>query len=185
MSVSKGPVSVHQQQQQYIPQQKAHRTYEDTQHLQQILWTNHHGSQGDNSVFLPHMRDSHDERAIMITPGASLVSECTPRPKRCSKFRRCRKPALPTHIHFGAGLRICRKKVERFLVYLLSACVVFFLCEFLKRFRTLRDAPLATDASVSFLMIFFLNDYISFPDDTAPEWESDCDEDTDDNRHSA
>jgi len=76
-------------------------------------------------------------------------------------------------------MRICRKKVERFLTYLASACVIFFLCEVLKRWKTFREAPIATDAAVSFLMIFFIGDYLCFPEDPPPTTTTDADSEDD------
>jgi hypothetical protein len=88
-------------------------------------------------------------------------------------------PRRPTHVHLANGLRISCDKIERFLIATLSACVVFLLCEALKSFKMFRKVPVAADATVSFLMIFFINDYLTFrhrhPDD-------DSDDDDDDSR---
>jgi hypothetical protein len=82
---------------------------------------------------------------------------------------------LPTHVHVAGGLRVSCDKIERFLIATLSACVIFLLCEALKSFKVFREVPVASDATVSFLMIFFISDYLTFRHRDPDEDEDDDD----------
>jgi hypothetical protein len=106
---------------------------------------------------------THEE--MWATPAPTLAkNDEAGNSQRNSTFR------LPRYIEIG-GCQVSRLKVEKFLTFVLSTCLVFLMVKALERMKVIKTA-LVPDIIAGFIMIFFLHDLLCLPghenDDRAP-----------------